>query len=253
MAFFELICKIQKYIVSITAWQKHIVIKHFKTYDRILNKFDIIRLLLFFIAAIFPSKLSVILLICSFVVLLLLPLLINCSRPLISIQSFINNGLCILIMLAASLHLLVTEFFNGYSHTQGYVAYITFCIILLLIWNSFSLLANNKVSQTINASLAAIMGIINLSIGLVLNTLPFEINLLSDVELKIINDLGFSEKGFLDLLVDLITYPFLIANLSATALTTIKRYWIDKYKNGEDISQDLIDDVYQKKYCNNLL
>lgn len=251
MAFFEMICKIQKYIASVTAWQKHVVIKRFKTYDTILNIFDIIRLLLFVIAAIFPSKLSVTLLICTFVVLLVLPLLFNCSRPLISIRSFINNGLCILIMLIASLHLLVTEYFNGYSHTKGYVAYITFCIILLFVWNSFSILANNKVSQTINASLAAIMGIINLSIGLVLNILPFEINLLSDVKLNIINNLGFSEKDFLNLLVDLITYPFLIANLLATTLTTIKRYWIDKYKKGEDISQDLIDDIYQKKYCNN--
>lgn len=183
-----------------------------------------------------------------YIIYFLLPFLTNCANSLISIKSFFNHGILVLTVLIICIYYSNTKIFEGYSFKQETGAYLLFCVVLLFVWNVYSLIANSKVSQTLNAVFAAGIAAINLSLSLVISVFPIEKKIFSVDDLKVLSDFGFSGKSFLSLLLSLVLYPFLVTNLVATALTTLKRYWIDKYNEGEDITQEKIDELYHQKY-----
>lgn len=186
------------------------------------------------------TKLYIIYSILPIVVLIYLicPFLKSIETPFISIRGFIKNGiLMILIMGFVILTILFTFFesLNFSTTTQLIAINITFSVL----WFFYSLLANNKMSKLINTCNAAFFSIFTLVINLILNSLPNNLNcynLFNDIKIPE----GYSQKQILSLLVSLLLIFPLITNATAAALCAVKGYWIEKYNNGNDISEEMI-------------
>lgn len=209
----------------------------------------LIKLVVFIIAMILSIK-STTMAFIMLIVLIVAPLLSQLSKLLTSITSFLKYGIYIISMIISIILIFLVYFFNNIGTGKYLTVYFTFCIVLLFIWGFYCLLANSRVSQALNTSIAAILAIINLFLTMLIdfNIFNYLFAELPSQYTTMLNDLGYTANSFSKLIVDLITFPFLITNLVTVALTTLKRYWIDKYNNGEDITQEKIDELYHQKY-----
>ena len=102
----------------------------------------------------------------------------------------------------------------------------------MVLWWIFSLLANNRVGQLAN-------GIFSTAFGLLVIIKDFIISLVSDSALFEILNISSDEfeKAW-----NIVMTPFLVINVTALVLCSIKGYWIEKYNNGNDISEKMIPD-----------
>ena len=82
---------------------------------------------------------------------------------------------------------------------------------------------------------------------LIVSALPAEI-LNVEYELSIIdNTYKYTGEQLFQLVFNCLVTPFLIINIIALILCTVKGYWIEKYNDGKDITEDMLpDDIEQE-------
>lgn len=100
----------------------------------------------------------------------------------------------------------------------------------MILWWIFSLLANNKVGQLVN-------GIFSTVFGLLVIIKDFITSLVSDSELLEMWNISSDE---FENAWNIVMTPLLVINVTALILCSIKGYWIEKYNNGNDISEKMI-------------
>ena len=141
-----------------------------------------------------------------------------------------------------TLIILLLLFLNGEILTL-----VVFYIIVAFLWFGYSICVNNKVSTIVNELLSAALAILVLIKDLIVSALPTEI-LDVEYELPIIDNVyKYTGEQLFQLAFNCLVTPFLIINIIALLLCTVKGYWIDKYNDGKDITEDMLpDDIEQK-------
>lgn len=69
-----------------------------------------------------------------------------------------------------------------------------------------------------------------------------------EYELSIIDNVyKYTGEQLFQLVFNCLVTPFLIINIIALILCTVKGYWIEKYNDGKDITEDMLsDDIEQE-------
>lgn len=99
---------------------------------------------------------------------------------------------------------------------------------------------NNKVATIINELFSAILAILVLIKDLIISAIPTEI-LNMECEGHIMGNMyKYTYEQLFQLGFNLIITPFLAINILALLFCSIKGYWIEKYNNGKDLTEDMI-------------
>ncbi len=240
---FKATWKIQQRIVSYAA-KRNTSTKLQKIIKKI-ELFSTILFIVFFVLAVL-TKLNIISSILPIVALIYLisPFLKSLEAPFISIRGFIRNGILMIIIMEFVILIIVFKFWRSLEFST-IKCLITISIVYFILWCFYSLLANNKMSKLINTCNAALFSIFTLIFNLILNYLPSNLsNYETFKEIKLPE--GFTHKQILSLCVSLLLFFPLITNILAATLCAIKGYWIDKYNNGNDISEEMINQEIAK-------
>jgi len=181
-------------------------------------------------------------------VVILIYLIISFFRiaetPFISIRGFVKNGILMLVTMALGILMILFTFSKSLNFST-FKQWIAVNVVFLFLWCGYSLLANNKMSKLINTCNAAFFAIFSLVFNLILNWLPDDFNY-GDIFKNIEMPGGYSYKQVLtSICATLLIFP-LITNILAATLCAVKGYWIEKYNDGNDISQEMIDKEIQR-------
>lgn len=176
-----------------------------------------------------------------YIVIVLLEIILLSDKVLLSVKGFLEYGIFQYIQLLGVIILLLL-FLNGEILTL-----VVFYIIVAFLWFGYSICVNNKVSTIVNELLSAALAILVLIKDLIVSALPTEI-LDVEYELPIIDNVyKYTGEQLFQLAFNCLVTPFLIINIIALLLCTVKGYWIDKYNDGKDITEDMLpDDIEQK-------
>lgn len=176
-----------------------------------------------------------------YIVIVLLEIILLSDKVLLSVKGFLEYGIFQYIQLLGVIILLLL-FLNGEVLTL-----VALYIIVAFLWFGYSICVNNKVSTIVNELLSAALAILVLIKDLIVSALPTEI-LNVEYELPIIDNIyKYTGEQLFQLVFNCLVTPFLIINIIALVLCTVKGYWIEKYNDGKDITEDMLpDDIEQK-------
>lgn len=176
-----------------------------------------------------------------YIVIVLLEIMLLSDKVLLSVKGFLEYGIFQYIQLLGVIILLLL-FLNGEVLTL-----VALYIIVAFLWFGYSICVNNKVSTIVNELLSAALAILVLIKDLIVSALPTEI-LNVEYELPIIDNIyKYTGEQLFQLVFNCLVTPFLIINIIALVLCTVKGYWIEKYNDGKDITEDMLpDDIEQK-------
>lgn len=114
---------------------------------------------------------------------------------------------------------MISSVSNSLFETESFTM-LMFFIVYLVFWNFMSVLANTKVSLTVNTSISIILALFLFSLDYIPIIIPY---------LSTYGDMykdGITEMFF----------PLLLVNGTATLSSTLKDYWITKYGEGNQLS-----------------
>lgn len=169
---------------------------------------------------------SLIILLIGILLLYVIIIIRDIDKLLLSAISFLGSGIGYYIIIVWIILSIVSAVVDN-AMKIGVITYI----VAGIIWCIYSLIANNKVSSLINQILSSIFALLVVIKDAVLS------NITSGTEMQM-----FLEK--------LWTYgfsPILAINIIALMLCTVKGYWIDKYNDGKDITEDMLPDNIEQK------
>lgn len=123
-----------------------------------------------------------------------------------------------------SLILLFSRFSSKDSlFSNGSSSYALLCFISGFLWGAYCSLCNTTVSITANTILTSIFGLIA-----------------AIIEIVIIMNEGFPYIQQLKILFHMLLFPATSSCILAALICGVKKYWIGKYNNGNDINEDCI-------------
>lgn len=188
-----------------------------------------------------------------FVYVIIIPLclclksLLRDSLPIIIILCIIFFYICMFICYSSTI-LLSTIGFLCYG-IMHYIVFIFMFIVLcafisekniiqlilmfafsIILWWTFSLLANNKVAQLVNGLFSTLFGLLVLLKDFITSLLY------DDLLLKLFK---ISSEDFSDVW-NVVMTPLLVINITALMLCSIKGYWIEKYNDCNDITAEML-------------
>lgn len=203
--------------------------------------FLIIILLLFILGVCIKNLvLKQILFVGLYMMIVLFEILIMSDKILLSVIGFFKYGILYYVQLLGVLLLLHAIF------QSNIVLVILSYTMAALLWWGFSLLANNKVGTLVNEVLSALLALFVLIKDLIISIIPIDI-LNVEYSINFMGDMySYSCEQMCQFCFNIITMPFLVINIAALLLCTIKGYWIEKYNDGKDITQDMISDNKNK-------
>ena len=155
----------------------------------------------------------------AYIAFVLLQMFAISCKILLSVNGFIKYGFLYYFELIG-VCILLFEKFDNYV-----ITIILTYIIAGIVWWCLSLIANNKVAGLINQILSSIFALLVVIKDMVLSFMQ--------------ND---STKIFFEKLWNYVFSPILAINIIALMLCAVKGYWIEKYNNGNDITQDMMCD-----------
>lgn len=155
----------------------------------------------------------------AYIAFVLLQMFAISCEILLSVNGFIKYGFLYYFELIG-VCILLFEKFDNYV-----ITIILTYIIAGIVWWCLSLIANNKVAGLINQILSSIFALLVVIKDMVLSFMQ--------------ND---STKIFFEKLWNYVFSPILAINIIALMLCAVKGYWIEKYNNGNDITQDMMCD-----------
>ncbi|MGN1154253.1 MAG: hypothetical protein ACI4S3_09505 [Candidatus Gastranaerophilaceae bacterium] len=180
--------------------------------------------------------------VCIVIDMLLYSLMVYISNAVTSLRSFMLFGI------VGSLFILC-NFTSIIMYKSSITQYVIIVLMLIIIWTILSFLANNKVAKLANIIFASFNAIIIYINDKLFNLIPdkiIDIYIMNKFDngskyLMVLDNYGISVKSIINLLIALIFVPILITNVIATLACEIKKYWINKYNEGKDISLELIE------------
>lgn len=170
----------------------------------------------------------------KYIVLLLLfgsfaiKFIFDTRKFLLSIPGFLVAGSYYWLTISLGVMLCITKF--GDIENDVDVIVIGY-LVSAIIWCILSLIANNKVANTANQLLSAVLAIFVLSKDAVFALIQY--SALDAGQGNVYSD----EIEILEVAFNLIVSPILAVNIVAVALCTLKGYWIEKYNNNMDVSE----------------
>lgn len=176
--------------------------------------------------------------------------IVNFKLVLVSVRKFLSVGIVFDIVITIIVYYLSTVFGWDKTITSGINSVlpvywhglfgggvvISF-VIFGVIWFLFSILANSKVATTANAIIAAGLAILLT----ILNSIwcffsqDYPLGFSLDV-VEALKSFGYSPVQLFQAAVSLFTVPPLIINCIAMLLAQLKGYWVEKYNDGQEIS-----------------
>jgi hypothetical protein len=172
-----------------------------------------------------------------YLVLVIFEIIFLSDKIMLSVTGFFRYGILYYFQLMGLIFILFCMFESNAVILMAFI-YITAAVL----WWGFSLLVNNKVGNLVNEILSAIMAVFVLIKDLIISIIPTDI---LNIE-KCVTFMGgihsYSFEKICGIVFNIIITPFLIINIMALLLCTIKAYWIEKYNNGKDITQDMMHD-----------
>lgn len=176
-----------------------------------------------------------------YIVIVLFEMIIFADKILLSVKGFLRYGILHYIQLLG-MAVLTLEIFES-----SIIVLVSFYIVAALLWFIYSMYVNNKVASIINELFSAILAIFVLVKDLIISAIPTEI-LNMEYESNIMeNNYKYTYEQLFQLGFNLIVTPFLIINILALLLCTIKGYWIEKYNDGKDITEDMLPNNIEQK------
>lgn len=177
-------------------------------------------------------------------------IIVNFKNILVSVRRFLFTGvICNLVItilvfcvsrtfrwndiITSVIDTFLPSFWKG-MFNGGVIIFITTFGVL---WAFFSILANSKVSTTANAIVAAGLAILLAMSSSFLCFFPqnFSFGIRPTDILKLKNN-GYSPTQFIQIIISLLTMPFIIINGVSMLLAQLKGYWVEKYNDGNEIT-----------------
>ena len=169
-----------------------------------------------------------------YIVVVLFEMITFADEILLSVKGFLRYGIIHYIQILGVAILLLALF------KSQVIILLLFYIIAALLWFIYSMYVNNKVATIINELFSAILAILVLIKDLIISAIPTEI-LNMECEGHIMGNMyKYTYEQLFQLGFNLIITPFLAINILALLFCSIKGYWIEKYNNGKDITEDMI-------------
>lgn len=209
-----------------------LTIKNEIAYNIILSiTIIILFLLLYFVKNPLMNQIIFIML---YIVVVLFEMITFADEILLSVKGFLRYGIIHYIQILGVAILLLALF------KSQVIILLLFYIIAALLWFIYSMYVNNKVATIINELFSAILAILVLIKDLIISAIPTEI-LNMECEGHIMGNMyKYTYEQLFQLGFNLIITPFLAINILALLFCSIKGYWIEKYNNGKDITEDMI-------------
>lgn len=164
------------------------------------------------------------------------------EKPFISVSGFVRNGLLMILILDIFIFVIIFSF-SPAINSSDFIHWLIVNIVILITWCLFSIIINNNASKLINSCFAAFFAIASIITNLLISILP------DDYVGKLLNSdipKGYTYKQILTILCALFFVFPLITNILAVTLCSAKEYWIKKYNNGDDISEEMIEQEIER-------
>lgn len=156
------------------------------------------------------------------------------DKLLLSAVNFLLSGIKYYLAIICVMLVLIGNLINN----EVYDIYIVY-IFASLYWWKYSLIANNKVATLGNEVISSLFAIL----------LLIKDALLTLISSEILNSTykGITIGEYINVFWNVTISPILAINIIALMLCSVKGYWIDKYNDGKDISEDMLsDDIEQE-------
>lgn len=163
------------------------------------------------------------------------------QNAMTTLGGFLKVGIYIILILLIVILVTMTkaleQIFRG--TTGQYCVLIIVSVLLSLIWGAYSSFCNAEVATLANALLTGGIGLIILTKDLLVKTLCIELPIvfINEEFMAQMASLGFDSSQTIDGVFSLLFYPILFMVGWATMVCAAKKYWIDKYNNGDDIER----------------
>ena len=231
---FEIEWRAQSWVVH-NIWGKTKAIGRFDVICLIILSIDVTLV----ITRMIPWKFGYYILLLLSVAMLIYTFLKDSQRAMTTLGGFLELGMCLIIVIGIVMALFFAIAFKDFlaGATGQYLVCIIVSIVLALIWGAYSSFCNAGVATLANALLAGVIGLVILTKDVLVETFfvdtytaMFSPELIAQIEAG-----GYSASQFVDGVFSLLFYPFLLMAGFATMVCAAKKYWIDKYNDGEDI------------------
>lgn len=156
------------------------------------------------------------------------------DKLLLSVVSFLLLGIKYYFAIICVMLLLIRTFINN----EIYDIYIVY-ILASLYWCKYSLIANNKVATLGNEIISSLFAIL----------LLIKDALITLISSEILNSTykGITVGEYINVFWNVTVSPILAINVIALMLCSVKGYWIDKYNDGKDITEDMLPEVTERE------
>ncbi|WP_137143878.1 hypothetical protein [Ethanoligenens harbinense] len=160
-----------------------------------------------------------------------------------SIRGFFKNAFSFSVVLFVLLLLLLVPLENVLSNTvgtsvAGIIILVSSLLIACLIWSFISCCADTSVSILANAILTGLVGIVSQICNYLLLFLPSNIAVNLPIFETFVNEMGnygYTVTQALQLAVNTLFFPIAVILGVATIICALKKYWITKYNDGQDL------------------
>lgn len=149
------------------------------------------------------------------------------DKLLLSVVSFLLSGILYYFAIISVMLLLIRTFVNN----EMFDIYIVY-IFASLYWWKYSLIANNKVATLGNEVISSFFAILLLIKDTLLTLISKEILNFTYKQITI--------EEHINIFWNVAISPILAINIIALIFCSIKGYWIEKYNNGKDLTEDMI-------------